>query len=177
MLSKSATMLLGLITHQPLNAYEIVKALDYMNIKYWFNIGTSTVYATIKTLEKKQYITGEVQKDGNMPDKTVYSITEQGKNAFLETLRSSFLKFDYDTNIFSITAFFLDCLPEEEQKTLLEMRMSVLEKYLSGIQKQDTGEWEKQVNPYHVANLHRMTDIVLAEISGTERLLKSLKEK
>lgn len=116
MLSKSATMLLGLITHQPLNAYEIVKALDYMNIKYWFNIGTSTVYATIKTLEKKQYITGEVQKDGNMPDKTVYSITEQGKNAFLETLRSSFLKFDYDTNIFSITAFFLDCLPEEEQK-------------------------------------------------------------
>ena len=25
MLSKSATMLLGLITHQPLNAYEIVK--------------------------------------------------------------------------------------------------------------------------------------------------------
>ena len=107
MLSKSATMLLGLITHQPLNAYEIVKTLDYMNIKYWFNIGTSTVYATIKTLEKKQYLVGEIQKDGNMPDKTVYSITEQGKAVFLETLRTSFLKFDYDTNIFSITAFFL----------------------------------------------------------------------
>ena len=61
MLSKSATMLLGLITHQPLNAYEIVKTLDYMNIKYWFNIGTSTVYATIKTLEKKQYLVGEIQ--------------------------------------------------------------------------------------------------------------------
>ena len=56
MLSKPATMLLGLIHRQPLNAYEIVKTLDYMNIKYWFNIGTSTVYATIKTLEKKQYI-------------------------------------------------------------------------------------------------------------------------
>ena len=123
MLSKSATMLLGLITHQPLNAYEIVKTLDYMNIKYWFNIGTSTVYATIKTLEKKQYLVGEIQKDGNMPDKTVYSITEQGKAVFLETLRTSFLKFDYDTNIFSITAFFLDCLPEKEQKTLLEQQI------------------------------------------------------
>lgn len=172
MLSKSATMLLGLITHQPLNAYEIVKTLDYMNIKYWFNIGTSTVYATIKTLEKKQYIVGEIQKDGNMPDKTVYSITEQGKAVFLETLRTSFLKFDYDTNIFSITAFFLDSLPEEEQKTLLEQRMTVLQEYLAGIQKQDTEEWEKQVNPYHVANLQRMTDIVLAEINGTKRLLK-----
>ena len=145
MLSKSATMLLGLITHQPLNAYEIVKTLDYMNIKYWFNIGTSTVY----------------------------SITEQGKAVFLETLRTSFLKFDYDTNIFSITAFFLDCLPEKEQKTLLEQRMTVLQEYLAGIQKQHTEEWEKQVNPYHVANLQRMTDIVLAEISGTERLFKA----
>lgn len=173
MLSKPATMLLGLIYRQPLNAYEIVKTLDYMNIKYWFNIGTSTVYATIKTLEKKQYISGKVQKDGNMPDKTIYSITEQGRTVFLDTLRTSFLKFDYDTNIFSITAFFLDCLPSEEQKILLEKRMSVLRKYLSGIQKQDTEAWEKQVNPYHVANLQRMMDIVLAEISGTERLLKA----
>ena len=51
--------------------------------------------------------------------------------------------------------------------------MTVLHDYLSGIQKQDTKEWEKQVNPYHVANLQCMTDIVLAEISGTERLLKA----
>ena len=51
--------------------------------------------------------------------------------------------------------------------------MTVLQQYLSGIQKQDTNEWKKQVNPYHVANLQRMTDIVLAEISGTERLFKA----
>lgn len=51
--------------------------------------------------------------------------------------------------------------------------MTVLQQYLSGIQKQDTNEWEKQINPYHVANLQRMTDIVLAEISGTERLFKA----
>lgn len=172
MLSKPATMLLGLISHQPLNAYEIVKTLDYMNIKYWFNIGTSTVYATIKTLEKKQYITGRLQKDGNMPDKTVYSITEQGTAVFLDTLRTSFLKFDYDTNIFSITAFFLDCLPLEEQKVLLEKRIHILHEYLSGIQNQDTKEWEKQVNPYHIANLHRMMDIIQAEINGTKRLLE-----
>lgn len=108
-----------------------------------------------------------------MPDKTIYSITEQGTTVFLDTLRASFLKFDYDTNIFSIAAFFLDCLPPEEQKTLLKKRMIVLHEYLSGIQKQDTEEWEKQVNPYHVANLQRMTDIVLAEIRGTKRLIEA----
>ena len=54
-----------------------------------------------------------------MPDKTIYSITEQGTAVLLDTLRTSFLKFDYDTNIFSITAFFLDCLPLEEQKSTI----------------------------------------------------------
>lgn len=54
MLSKPATMLLGLINEKPLNAYEIIKVLEYMNVKYWFNIADSTVYTTIKTLEKKR---------------------------------------------------------------------------------------------------------------------------
>lgn len=49
-----------------------------MNVKSWYEIADSTVYATIKTLEKKSYITDKIQKDGNMPDKTVYSITEAG---------------------------------------------------------------------------------------------------
>lgn len=53
MLSKSATMIMGLINSSPLNAYEIIKQLQWMNIKYWYNIADSTVYATIKTLEKK----------------------------------------------------------------------------------------------------------------------------
>lgn len=36
MLSKPATMLLGLIYEKPLNAYEIIKRLNYMNVKWWF---------------------------------------------------------------------------------------------------------------------------------------------
>ena len=56
MLSKPATMLLGLIYEKPLNAYEIIKLLNYMNVKWWFNIADSTVYSTLKALEKKEYI-------------------------------------------------------------------------------------------------------------------------
>ncbi len=55
MLSKPATMLLGFIYEKPLNAYEIIKLLNYMNVKWWFNIADSTVYSTLKTLEKKEF--------------------------------------------------------------------------------------------------------------------------
>ncbi|UDN56493.1 PadR family transcriptional regulator [Clostridioides sp. ES-S-0010-02] len=176
MLSKPATMLLGLINEKPLNAYEIIKVLEYMNVKYWFNIADSTVYTTIKTLEKRGLILGTVKKDGNMPDKTVYTITEKGSIEFHDTLRNSILKFDYDTNIFSITAFFIEYLGKEERKKLLEKRLEVLNQYLTGIKQKDDDDWEKEVSEFHVANVKRMIDIVLAEISGTKKLLTVCKD-
>lgn len=174
MLSKSATMIMGLINNSPLNAYEIIKQLQWMNIKYWYNIADSTVYATIKTLEKKGYLSGKIEKDGNMPDKTVYKLTVQGKTELKNTLRHSIVTFDYDANIFSIAAFFLDFFDAAEQKQLLNERLDNLYNYLQGIEKQITKSWEEQVAPFHVANVKRMMAVVNAEISGTKKILESV---
>lgn len=171
MLSKPATMLLGLIYEKPLNAYEIIKLLNYMNVKWWFNIADSTVYSTLKTLEKKEYITGATEKVGNMPDRTVYSLSDKGKDEFIATLRASILQFNYDTNIFSIAAFFLNSFPPYEQRELLQKRLSILQKYRDGIEKQVNPLWENEVSAIHSANVKRMIDLVDAEILGTNRLL------
>lgn len=56
MLSKPATMLLGLIYEKPLNAYEIIKLLKYMNVKWWFNIADSTVYSTLKSSRRSRWL-------------------------------------------------------------------------------------------------------------------------
>lgn len=173
MLSKSATMLLGLIYEKPLNAYEIIKHLNYMNVKWWFNIADSTVYSTLKTLEKKEYIIGTTEKVGNMPDRTVYSLSEKGKDEFISTLKASILQFNYDTNIFSIAAFFLNTFTPEEQQKLLQERLTVLQKYRTGIEKQVNPLWENEVSATHSANVKRMIDLVDAEITGTNRLLES----
>lgn len=171
MLSKPATMLLGLISGKPLNAYEIIKQLNYMNVKWWFNIADSTVYSTLKTLEKKGYLSGTSEKVGNMPDRTVYSLSDKGKEEFVATLKASILQFNYDTNIFSIAAFFLSTFTPEERQRLLQERLAVLQKYRAGIAKQVSPLWEKEVPATHSANVKRMIDLVDAEITGTKRLL------
>lgn len=86
MLSKSATMMLGLINKQPQNAYEIIKVLEYMNVKWWYNIANSTVYATLRTLDRKGLIVGVSERNGNMPYRTVYSISDKGKKELKESL-------------------------------------------------------------------------------------------
>ena len=144
-----------------------------MNVKWWFNIADSTVYSTLKTLEKKEYILGTAEKVGNMPDRTVYSLSDKGKEEFIDTLKASILQFNYDTNIFSIAAFFLNTFTTEEQQELLRERLTVLQKYRAGIEKQVNPLWENEVSATHSANVKRMIDLVDAEITGTNRLLES----
>ena len=163
MLSKSATMLLGLINQRPLNPYEITKQLQIMNVHRWYNIANSTVYATLKVLEKKEYICGNIEKGGNMPDKTVYSLTDKGKQEFLKTLRQSILSFDYDTNIFSIAAFFIDAL--DDPQSLLSQRLMLLNNYLKG-----------DIPSIAEANIERAKFIVEAEIAGTESLIRAVSQ-
>ncbi len=176
MLSKPATMLLGLIYEKPHNAYEIIKLLNDMNVKWWFHIADSTVYTTLKTLEKREFITGTTEKVGHMPDRTVYSLSDKGKCEFEDTLRKSITQFNYDTNIFSIAAFFLNTFTLEEQQELLQERLRILQKYHAGIEKQISPLWENEVPAIHSANVKRMMDLVDAEITGTNRLLQSCHE-
>lgn len=176
MLSKPATLLLGIIYKEPLNAYEITKLLAYMNIKWWFNVADSTVYTTLKNLEKKGLIKGTIERIGNMPDRTIYSLTGKGKDELKETIKESILQFSYDTNVFTIAAFVMDILETEEKKELLEKRLNILQSYITGISKQNNETWKREVPDLHVANLERMIDIVQAEISGTKRLLSVIEE-
>lgn len=129
-------MLLGLINSEPLNAYELIKQLQLMNVKNWYEIADSTVYATIKTLEKKAYIIGKVQKDGNMPDKTVYSITESGYTELKNTLKLYIEHFEYDFVPFMIAAFFIKVFDKDSAIDILSKRLEYLKNFYIGISEQ-----------------------------------------
>jgi DNA-binding PadR family transcriptional regulator len=90
MLSKVAILVLGIIAEEPINPYAIGKVINYKreNIKKLSNVSASTIYGIINTLQKEKLISGKKSKNGNMPDRTIYSITEKGRGLLRETLIS-----------------------------------------------------------------------------------------
>ncbi|WP_347224204.1 PadR family transcriptional regulator [Bacteroides congonensis] len=174
MLSKSATMMLGLINRQPLNAYEIIKVLECMNVKWWYDIANSTIYATLRTLDNKGLIVGVSEKNGNMPYRTVYSISDKGKMELKNTLTKSILSFDFDTNLFSIAAFFLDFFELDEQISLLKQRNIILTKYITGIENWILHQKDSTVPFSHIVIVERMADLAKTELSGTNKLIEIL---
>ena len=75
-------IVLGMLKDQALSAYDIQKLVEYRNISKWVKISTPSIYKKVIQLEEKGYIAGNTVKEGKMPEKAVYSLTEAGMREF-----------------------------------------------------------------------------------------------
>lgn len=56
------------------------KNIEYRNIPRWVKISEQSIYKKVLQLESKEYIISYKEKEGNMPDKAVYTITDKGND-------------------------------------------------------------------------------------------------
>ena len=63
--------------------------LNPRNLSRWIKIGSFTVYKKVVQYESKGYVVSETVKNGNMPEKTVYTKRQRGKE-FLKELMTKF---------------------------------------------------------------------------------------
>ncbi len=127
MLSKISTLILGILHEHERNPYEITKMLKDLNLRKWFNIADSTVYATINSLKKNRLIVGESYRDSRFPEKTIYSITAEGEFELHNTISGYIEKTDPDGAKFDIAILLLHHLSRDEVLQKLKIKLEALE--------------------------------------------------
>ncbi|MBD5534919.1 MAG: PadR family transcriptional regulator [Lachnospiraceae bacterium] len=75
-------IVLGMLKKESLSAYDIQKLVEYRNISKWVKISTPSIYKKVIQLEEKGLITSRAEKNGKMPEKAVYTLTDAGKEEF-----------------------------------------------------------------------------------------------
>lgn len=127
-------IVLGILKREPLSAYDIQKLVEYRNISKWVKISTPSIYKKVLQLEEKGLIAGTAIREGKMPEKVVYSLTDAGEREFeslmLEISRRPVHIF-LDLNAVIVN---LDSLPPAEQQACLDHiaeNIGVLNAYLS----------------------------------------------
>ena len=127
MLSKISTLILGVLFEKERNPYEITKMLNNLNLRKCLNIADSTVYATINTLKRQGLIKGETIKEGNFPEKTIYSITAEGEFELNNTISNYLEENDPDGSKFDIALILLHHLSKDEVLQKLKIKLENLE--------------------------------------------------
>lgn len=174
MLSKPGTIILGIIDERETNAYEMLKFLEYINIKHWFYISESTVYTTIKTLETKGYIKGRKVRDGNMPEKTLYTTTKEGKQELITSLEAFLGNTELDYVMFNIAVIMICHLEQKCVEDILKKKYEAVKERKKRLQIQ----LEKMNHANPLDGVHAVRHMMLlteSEITSVEELMQKVK--
>jgi len=127
--SSAATVdliLLGMVFEQPRSAYEMQKLVEYRNLSRWVPISAPTVYKNVLRLAERGYLKSETVREGKMPEKAVYSITESGRSHFYALMRRNAAA---EVNvIFAFNAVIANLgkvPPDKARALLLDIRQSI----------------------------------------------------
>lgn len=168
-------MILGLIKAKPRSAYEINRLVEINEINTWIKISPRAVYRNIRELAKKGYIAGERKKEGNMPEKMIYSITDKGTDFFLELMtrlssRPKEIYFDYGS--------FLANLDLVDKPTGLKMLQDLKKKFIREKEKLSPFLNEIQSYPFGgKAVLSHYQVIFDSLIQWIDKLIKDFKKE
>lgn len=73
--------ILGLLNYMPMTGYNLKKIFD-KSVSHVWSASLSQIYRELSALEKKGYVSSNIERQEGKPDKKVYTITEEGRKAF-----------------------------------------------------------------------------------------------
>lgn len=122
-------LVLGLLMSQSRHGYQINEFID-RNLGRVSNMKKATAYAILKRLEKEGKVVSTVSQEGNRPKKQVYTITEQGREAFRTLLRRTLSSPEMTVPEGNIGIMFLDHLSLADVVECLDQRLHKIEEKL-----------------------------------------------
>lgn len=123
-MSNIRLVLLGVLCMKPMHGYEIKHMIeDHMGD--WTDIKFGSIYFSLSKLAEEDNIeVVEESRQGNRPSRTIYRITDKGRQEYLRLLRKLFTSDNRTLYSLDIGIFFIKDLPKEEAAKYLDEQIS-----------------------------------------------------
>jgi PadR family transcriptional regulator AphA len=123
--------ILGFLNYQPMSGYDLKKAFDGSVRHFWY-ADQSQIYRTLNRLYQGKLVDRTVVEGEDHPDRKVYSITEQGRQALRQWLLSE-PQVDQPHSAPLIQIFFAGQFPDEVNLRIFQfadaMMQEMIERY------------------------------------------------
>ena len=159
MLSKTSIVITGMLLQGEMNAYDMLKMIDNMNMQYWHPIGATTLYESCLRLEKK----GLIEDTGKSENKAVYRITDSGRAELKTTICELFERVDYDSVWFCLAVMYSGILSKSELEEEKKKRAALLDEYEKGTIENRDKMLAAKVPYIDICAIDRMIQIVQME--------------
>jgi DNA-binding PadR family transcriptional regulator len=145
----------------------------------WTNIAFGSIYFALKKLTGEGFIEKiGTEQEGSRPSRTIYQITDTGREEFMRLLREVWDNVEQQTFDFDIGLSFMSALPVEEVTGYLRKRVTHLEhvlQYLDAHQKEELAD-EHVPNRLVSAVFDHHRRHLQAELDWTRDLLQNVEQ-
>lgn len=80
-------VVLGILQKEPMNAYRLTQFVEKHNVTRLVKLSTPAIYKSCKRLYEKKFLTGKLQRDGEAPEKMIYTVTKDGCSHFQKLMK------------------------------------------------------------------------------------------
>ena len=123
-----ALAVMALLYERPMHPYEMVTLMRERGKHETVRLRYSSLYSVVSALEREELIVArETVREGRRPERTIYEITDAGREEFLTWLRELVREPVKEYTQFAAGLSFLAGLPPEEAIALLRERVGRLE--------------------------------------------------
>jgi DNA-binding PadR family transcriptional regulator len=123
-------LLLGLLRQEGMHGYQLAEFIQ-KDLASCTSLKKSAAYYVLDRMEQEGWISRITEREGNRPERYVYSITPAGEIAFQRLLRENLATYQPPTFESDIGLAFMDALPREEAHRLLLRRREALATHLA----------------------------------------------
>jgi DNA-binding PadR family transcriptional regulator len=169
-------ILLALLYEEDRYGYEIESIIEDRNMRNWTKIGFSSIYNSLKNLEKKGFIGSRYEEEYGSPARKVYFVNDTAKEFVRETIKSILHSPRRVYSDFSIGMAFSHFLTEEEVYQCLIKYRESLEKRQEEILQNYTKEPEIKNKIHLKALFTHPLKLIEAEIEWINDILEEIKE-
>src|SRR5208337_2071589 len=101
------SVLLGFLMRSSMTGYDLRKAFS-ISFSFFSGLSYGSIYPNLKKMESRGLISKQFEIQDGAPNRKVYTITEAGKRAFLDALRSPFVPEQPKKSAFCMRLFFFE---------------------------------------------------------------------
>ena len=166
MLSKTSIVICGMLLQGEMNAYDMLKMIENMNMQYWHPIGATTLYESCLRLEKK----GFIEDTGKAENKAVYRLTENGRMELKSTICELFERVDFDSVWFCLAVMYSGILTNKELDEEKKKRAVILDEYEKGTIENRDKMLAAKVPYIDICAIDRMIQIIQMEKETLRKL-------
>jgi len=119
------SILLGFLMHQSMTGYDLKKAFS-ISFSFFSGLSYGSIYPALKKMEIQGLVSKRMEIQDGAPNRKVYTITEAGTRAFLESLRSP-LAPEQPKSPFLMKLFFFAHLSPEQRHAIAAKCLAAVE--------------------------------------------------